>query len=76
MNSPLRDGIPRCERCRHLLSGEKGGAGYRCEAYPAGIPVEIRLGYVVHNKPYKSDNGIMFEPMEDPDEFSHRLKRI
>ena len=34
------------------------------------------MGYVVHNKPYKGDNAIMFEPMEDPNEFSHRLKRI
>ena len=76
MKSPLRGGIPRCERCRHLLSGEKGGAGNRRDEYPDEIPVEIRLGYVVHNKPYKSDNGIMFEPMEDPNEFSHRLKRI
>jgi hypothetical protein len=34
------------------------------------------MGYAVHNKPYKGDNGIMFEPMEDLNEFSHRLKKI
>ena len=76
MKSSIRDGIPRCEKCRHLLPREKGDAGYRCEAFPGGIPVDIRLGYVVHNKPYKGDNGVMFEPMEDPNEFSYRLKKI
>ena len=76
MKSSIRDGIPRCEKCRHLLSGEKGEAGYKCKAYPGGIPVEIRSGYVVHNKPFKGDNGIMFEPMEDPNEFSHGLKSV
>ncbi len=76
MKSSIRAGIPRCEKCRHLLSGEKGEAGYKCKAYPGGIPVEIQFGYVVPNKPFKGDNGIMFEPKEDPNEFSHRLKSV
>lgn len=49
---------PVCTLCRHLKSLE-----YRtCTAFPDGIPYEIWDGENDHTKPYKGDNGILFEP--------------
>jgi len=36
-----------------------------CEAFPDGIPPKILMGEHDHTKPYKGDNGITFEPIED-----------
>ncbi len=37
-----------------------------CQAFPAGIPDEIRLGKFDHRQPFPGDNGVLFTP--DPDE--------
>ena len=36
-----------------------------CSAFNDGIPYEILTGENDHTKPYKGDNGIQFEPIED-----------
>lgn len=36
-----------------------------CKAFPNGIPNEIIIGELLHDKPYQGDNGIMFEPREN-----------
>jgi hypothetical protein len=35
-----------------------------CKAYPGGIPDAIIEGKVDHRKPFKGDNGIRFEPLQ------------
>lgn len=48
---------PTCFHCIHLIHDEKRV----CKAFPDGIPIEIWNGDNDHKKPYKGDNGIMFE---------------
>lgn len=36
---------------------------YTCKAFE-NIPIEILLGKNKHKKPYKNDNGIIFEPIK------------
>ncbi len=36
-----------------------------CKAFPKGIPNEILDGKFNHNKPFKGDNGIRFEEIEN-----------
>ena len=51
-----------CMDCAHLIDDEADG--FRCLAYPGGIPDEIFYGEIDHTKPYKGDNGIVFKPIE------------
>lgn len=55
---------PLCMKCKHLQETPPGEWGYRCAAFPHGIPKEIFAGEVEHNKPYEGDNGIQFEPLK------------
>jgi len=50
---------PQCFFCKQYT--EK----LRCKAFPKGIPKEILLGKHDHTKPFKGDNGIRFEPIEE-----------
>ena len=50
--------IAVCGQCKHHLGGGK------CVAFPHKIPIEILLGENKHTKPFKNDNGIIFEPIE------------
>ncbi|MDK2892843.1 hypothetical protein [Methanohalophilus sp.] len=54
---------PLCDTCKHLNRGILGW--WKCKAYPDGIPEKIFWGDVDHHKPYKGDNGIQYEPMEE-----------
>ena len=45
-----------CFGCKHLDDNER-----TCKAFKDGIPREIFSGEVLHDKPYKGDNGIQFE---------------
>ncbi|MDQ0191572.1 hypothetical protein J2S03_003443 [Alicyclobacillus cycloheptanicus] len=60
----LRMGPP-CLGCTHW-HGSKGNWVWTCDAYPAGIPEEIRYWEVDHRKPYKGDNGVLYEPRDQP----------
>ena len=50
---------PQCLECKHLLDGLK------CKAFSNIIPNEILEGEHDHTEPFKGDNGIQFEPVED-----------
>jgi hypothetical protein len=47
---------PMCDACTHVFDGE----GWRCEAFPNGIPARIYEGGADHRKPVKGDHGILF----------------
>jgi len=51
-----------CPNCSNLIMTEEFLV---CSAFTKGIPEEILTGEVDHTKPYKGDNGIQFEPIED-----------
>lgn len=46
-----------CFMCKHLYSYPT------CEAFPNGIPQEVRDGLNDHKKPIDGDHGIQFEPL-------------
>lgn len=50
-----------CVNCRHLHPSAAPRLGWTCDAFPGGVPLEIALGEVVHDKPYPGDNGILYE---------------
>jgi len=53
-----------CESCKHLTRPADGDAGYRCDAFPEGIPDSILSAKYDHHQPYPGDHGIHFEPIE------------
>ena len=55
--------MPICMVCRHL--SRDPGWGYRCTAFPAGIPDAIIESRVDHREPFDGDDGIRFEPVDD-----------
>lgn len=55
---------PICMQCKHLIKPPPGEFGFKCDAFPDGIPEEIFSGEVEHTKPYPGDHGIMFEVKE------------
>lgn len=58
--------IPICMYC-------KNDEGLNCPAYPKGVPDEIYEGRVLHFKPYKQDNDIVFEPEPGMEEEAKEL---
>ena len=56
---------PICMKCKHLYDNKPGQWGFRCDAFPDGIPDEIFVtGEIDHTKPQDGDHGIQFEPKE------------
>tara|TARA_R110002096_G_scaffold275446_3_gene469203 strand:+ start:3286 stop:3462 length:177 start_codon:yes stop_codon:yes gene_type:complete len=49
----------QCPVCIHYIKDLK------CKAFPDGIPKKILIGEHDHTKPFKGDNGIQFEPIEE-----------
>jgi len=45
-----------CDDCKHIHDDK-----ITCKAYPDGVPIMILSNQVAHNKPYRNDNGILFE---------------
>jgi excisionase family DNA binding protein len=54
MESPT----PLCYGCNHF----HGINSRTCDAFPEGIPNEIWIGTIKHDKPYPADHGIQFKP--------------
>jgi len=54
--------VPICTNCKYF---NISGIGLTCKAYPNGIPEKILTGEHDHTEPYKGDNGIQFEPIEE-----------
>jgi len=52
----------QCNVCKNLIMTEEYLV---CNAFPEEIPEEILTGEYDHTKPYKGDNGIQFEPIEN-----------
>jgi len=48
---------PWCMTCKHYHRKE---FGFKCDAFPKGIPKEIVMGFD-HRKPFEGDNGIRWE---------------
>jgi len=49
----------QCAMCRHYEKDMK------CRAFPDGMPGELFSGETFHDKPFKGDDGIQFEPMDE-----------
>jgi len=54
--------FPQCLKCKNLIKGD----GPKCKAFPSNIPTKILLNEHNHEKPYKGDHGIQFEPIKEP----------
>jgi hypothetical protein len=54
---------PICFSCKHLnvLNVDT----FTCKAFKDGIPIQIINGENNHNKPFKGDNDIQFEPIKN-----------
>ena len=56
----------QCEMCRHFQAFRAGNRAPVCKAFPEGIPIEISGDEQDHHQPFLGDNGIQFEPIEEP----------
>jgi len=52
----------QCFTCRNFIRAN----GMVCIAFPLEIPAGIATGEIDHRKPYPGDNGIQYEPIEEP----------
>lgn len=55
--------MPLCPGCKHF--NRDGGWGFRCAAFPDGIPEAITMSEADHRQPFEGDRGIRFEPIDD-----------
>ncbi|HZY87513.1 MAG TPA: hypothetical protein VFE78_21930 [Gemmataceae bacterium] len=58
-----------CKLCKHRQ-------GFGCAAYPEKIPLEVRLMYVDHRRPYPGDHGLQFEPKDESPETLARIADV
>ncbi len=62
---------PMCDACSHLFDGE----GWRCLAFPNGIPDSILDGSEDHRLPVPCDQGIRFEQSPTREPFHFRCSK-
>ena len=55
--------MPICMVCKHYRR-DYTGWGYRCDAFPDGIPKLIIESEVDHREAIDGDHGIQFEPVD------------
>jgi len=55
---------PQCVECRWLQGPPGDTGGWKCKAFPCGIPAEIVTSQRTHIRPYPGDGGIRFEPAD------------
>jgi len=55
---------PLCSSCRHWNRADF--SGYKCAAFPDGIPEAILISEHDHREPYPGDNGIRYDPRNQP----------
>lgn len=48
----------QCANCKHLRRAE---LGYRCAAFPDGVPQIIIFNQFDHRLPHPDDNGVRYE---------------
>lgn len=64
-------------RCRHLY-GPVGPADdplWVCEAFPMGIPEDIKTGRDLHLRPVQGDEGLVYEPPAAGDPWKRGQRR-
>lgn len=49
--------IFQCSVCKRYRGDDK------CDAFPEGIPQEIRMDEHDHRQPFPGDNGLLYEPV-------------
>jgi hypothetical protein len=57
-------GMPICLGCTHYQRSHQG-YGFRCAAFPDGIPDAIIESRTDHRLAFVGDRGIRFEPIDD-----------
>ena len=57
---------PLCFYCIRFHEHAPGTIGWRCDAFPDGIPAAIADNQHDHRKPYPGDNGMLFEASQEP----------
>lgn len=56
---------PICTLCERLVEPGDDEYGFKCAAFPDGIPDEILVGTFDHRKAYPEDKGIRFQARID-----------
>jgi len=49
----------QCSTCRHLLPV----VGWKCKAFPGGIPPAMMFDEHEHRQPFPGDHGVRYEPV-------------
>lgn len=55
---------PICVNCTQWIES-KDEYGFKCKAFPDGIPDEIIESKFDHREPHDGDNGIQFTPKDE-----------
>jgi hypothetical protein len=55
-----------CLQCKHFDRAGFGRGEPRCDAFPTVIPAEIQFADHDHREPFPGDQGIRFEPTDEP----------
>jgi len=54
---------PICMNCKHYID-DQYSEGFKCQAFPEGIPDEIISAFIEHTKTYLGDHDIQYEPKD------------